>query len=232
MDQNDILDNQWIPKKNEKFTLFRKSKHSEGIYQIAEILKSNNIKHQLIDNSVTQELNYADTLHNETELKLKPSDFERANELIKNSITVSLDQYADDYYLFEFDNDELFEILLKPDEWGDVDYMLSKLILKKRGVDVNEDLIKSLRTQRIKELKKPESAQNSIIIAGFIFALLGGLIGLLIGWYISTAKKTLPNGEKVYSFDKKDRLKGKVILIIGLIVFPIVFYLRLLKERG
>ncbi|MDN5202313.1 hypothetical protein QQ008_13085 [Fulvivirgaceae bacterium BMA10] len=30
------------------------------------------------------------------------------------------------HYLYEFTDDELFEILMKPDEWGSIDYELSK----------------------------------------------------------------------------------------------------------
>ena len=39
------------------------------------------------------------------------------------------------------------------------------------------------------------------------------------GWHLSTYKKTLPNGDRVYGYSQSDRKHGNRILIIGAICF-------------
>jgi len=52
------------------------------------------------------------------------------------------------------------------------------------------------------------------IIAGYIFGLLGGLIGLGIGGYLWATKIPGPQG-MVHKFNKSTRTHGLVILIIS-----------------
>lgn len=85
-----------------------------------------------------------------------------------------------------FSNEELFEILEKSDEWSKFDYVLAQKLLKERGQDINENMLESLKRQRIRELAKPEENQKGWINAGYIFAVLGGLLGILFGWHLNT----------------------------------------------
>lgn len=135
-----------------------------------------------------------------------------------------------DHYLFEFPNEELYEILTKPDEWNSFDYKLAQLILKDRDQDINEDFFHSLKKKRIAELSKPDKGQDFWIISGYIFSLLGGFLGILIGWFLWTMKKTLPNGEKVYIYSDPDRRHGRRIFTIGIVVAPVALLLKIIDE--
>lgn len=42
-----------------------------------------------------------------------------------------------------------------------------------------------------------------------------------------SSKKTLPNGQKVYSFSQSTRNSGTIILLISCMVFALVMVLRL-----
>jgi len=59
------------------------------------------------------------------------------------------------------------------------------------------------------------------IIVGYFLAVIGGLLGIIIGYLLMSSKKTLPNGVRVYSYNDNDRKHGKVIFIIGIIVIVI-----------
>ena len=107
---------------------------------------------------------------------------------------------------------------------------MAQKILIDRGQTINDDLINSLRKQRIEDLSKPEQGQKTWIYAGYLFAILGGLIGVFIGWYLWTYKKTLPDGQKVYAYSDSDQKHGRNIFIIGVIVFPIMTLIRILAE--
>jgi len=79
----------------------------------------------------------------------------------------------------------------------------------------------------IEELKKPEPSQKNVIIAGYVFALLGGLIGVFIGQYLAGYRKTLPNGEVVLAHSESVRKQGKYIMTIGTIMLIVVCFLKL-----
>ena len=87
----------------------------------------------------------------------------------------------------------------------------------------------SIKKQRIIELSKPEEGQNSYIIIGYICAILGGLLGLFIGWHLLTYKKTLPNGSQVYAYSENDRKQGNRIVILGGIFLVLWILYRILK---
>ena len=80
--------------------------------------------------------------------------------------------------------------------------------------------------QRLEERAQPAENQKQWIIAGYIFACLGGLLGIIIGYYLWTSKKTLPNGQKVPSYTESDRKHGKYIFYIGLIVAPTALIIK------
>ncbi len=79
----------------------------------------------------------------------------------------------------------------------------------------------------IEELEKPAASQRNVIIAGYVFALLGGLIGVFIGQYLAGYRKTLPNGEVVLAHSDSDRKHGKYIMTIGTIMLIVVCFLKL-----
>ncbi len=135
-----------------------------------------------------------------------------------------------DYYLFEFTDEELYEILLKSDEWSAFDYSLAQQILTDRGKSIDKNLLNSLKNERLKDLAKPEGNQKPWIIGGYTFAILGGFLGLIIGYFLWTSKKTLPNGQKVYSYSVNDRKHGKYIFYISLIIAPTAMLLRVVGQ--
>ena len=64
----------------------------------------------------------------------------------------------------------------------------------------------------------------------FMASLLGGFLGIIIGWYIWKSTKTLPDGNKVLSYNANDRKHGRIIFYLGIIIFPIAFALRMYAE--
>ena len=156
-------------------------------------------------------------------LKLKPADFYKARKTLEDYYEKHVDQVGRDYYLFDFTDQELVEVVAKPDEWGFLDYQLAQKILKERGKEINPDVAALLKTQRDKDLAQPESAHRYWIYAGYISAILGGLIGVIIAWTLAYFKKTLPNGQRVYVYKEEDRNHGTRILLISCV--SLVFWL-------
>jgi len=206
----------------DEFVMFKRFIDAEQAKELAEELTKKGIECQLIDNSLSKEI----TFSSNSELMIRQSEFEKANKILDEKADELLVNINKQHYLFEFTNDELFDILTKPDAWNSLDYKLAQQILKDRGQDIDEDLLKSLIHARVAELSKPNKGQALWIIIGYIFSFTISIIGLIIGWNLWKMKKTLPSGEKIYVYSENDRIHGKWIFFIGIILWPIALCIK------
>lgn len=212
-----------------EFSVFKRYPDIEQAKALCELLEENNIPTILTDNSPLVDVTFANnTLDNEIQVSIPQKDFDKARDLLEKEADIDIEQIDKDYYLFEFTNEELYNILLKPDEWGEFDFVLAQKILKSRGQEINLDLLSSLRHQRIEDLSKPESNQNSLVGLGYLLAFLGGIIGIFIGYSLWNQKKNLPSGEKVYTYKEEDRQHGKNIFFIGIFVLILFLLLQII----
>ncbi|WP_256012246.1 hypothetical protein [Desertivirga xinjiangensis] len=183
--------------------------------ELTETLNSNNISFITENNTSSFDLTFSNNaLTQEYIIKLKSEDFDRANELLKKIAEKEIKGIDQDHYLYTFTDDELIDIVKKPDEWNSLDYELALKLLKERGVEVD---LNSIRQERIAELLKPEVSQKTWIIIGYIFVVIVPLITLLVGYFLMNQKKTLPNGERIYSYSDQDRKQGRNLFILGIL---------------
>lgn len=158
------------------------------------------------------------TLSPEFIVKVPPNRFSQVDGLL---LDIAADEVllADaDHYLFDFRDEELFDILASPDEWSAFDYQLSRRILSDRGLDVDSRLLDLLKKSRIQELAQPKAKQTANIWFGYALALLGGIVGLFWGWNMATSRKILPNGDRLYVFGPSDRQHGWRIMAISTVI--------------
>lgn len=201
--------------------------------ELETLLNNNNIKTVLADNIAPIDITFSgSTLQNQYEIKIDSSDFEKADAILEKEAENLLDTIDKDHYLLSFTNEELYEVLLNSDEWNVFDYKLAQKLLTDRGKTIDSEMLTSLKKERLKILSKPEENQKPWIIAGYTFALLGGGIGIIIGYSLWKSKKTLPNGERIYSYNTEDRNSGKKIFIISIIIFPVAFVLNIITRKG
>jgi len=209
------------------FSIFKRFPHLELAEETSKILNDAGIKTIIADNVPPVDITFGGSaLQNEIEIRVLPADFKEAETILQKRAEQLIEEVDEDYYLFSYTNDELYNILVKPDEWGEINYVLAQQILKKRGKEIDQEMIDAFKKERIEELAQPEKNQMGWVVAGYIFAFIGGLIGLIIGWALWKAKKTLPDGSKVHSYSEKDRKQGKYIFYIGIMVLPIVLIIR------
>jgi xanthine/uracil permease len=69
-----------------------------------------------------------------------------------------------------------------------------------------------------------KGASAWLLIIGFFTAIVGGIIGLLIGANIASARETAASGEKTYKYDDYSRRRGLQIAVIGAVVFLFVLW--------
>jgi hypothetical protein len=214
----------------EEFLIFQKFNTESLAIHFGRLLNENKIENLLENISI----NFDPILSNnefgkEYCVKIKKIDFERANDILSEKAKVEINEIQDDYYLFSFSDEELIDVIEKSDEWNKFDVELAHKLLKERGNEITDEQINEIKKQRIVELSKPEEGQNIYIIIGYVCAILGGLLGIFIGWHLLTYKKTLPNGNRIYAYSENDRKQGNRILILGGIFIVIWILYRILK---
>lgn len=207
-----------------KYLTYQKFNDLQSANALCVLFQENNIEFLLENESKSFDPTFVTSeLNEEYKVKIKEIDFDLADSLNLQISIDLLNNIPDDYYLFTFTNDELIDIIAKRDEWNQVDFLLAQKILKEKGIEVKDKQIDILLQQRIAELSKPIESKEYWIFIGYIVALLGGVLSVIIGWHLLTYKKRLPNGNMVAGYSAKDRDHGFYMMIIGTIFF--IFWL-------
>lgn len=195
---------------------------------LIDILQKHDIEYELIDSPIlySASLAFNEELSKEYDVKIKPKDFVRVNELILEDEVQHVDDVDSDYYLFAFSDNELMDVLKNYDEWSAFDCVLARKLLGERGVTIDDTELKKIEEQRFDALKQPETSQRLWVVIGYMAAFLGGVLGIFIGWYLSTGKKTLSNGERVYVYIDTDRKHGNRIFFLSVVIFVIALGFR------
>jgi hypothetical protein len=204
----------------ENYTNYRKFLSKEELEVFTDFLESKNIPYKAVESKPAVDITFTGNSNPEFWLQILSDDFEAVDKLIEEEFESA--EVDPDHYFNDFSEQELFEVLIKFEEWNKSDQLLAVKLLRNRGVKISDTEIEELRSDRISELEKPETVKMGWIIAGYVFALLGGFIAIIIGLSIANTKKTLPDGRKVFSFDRRGRFHARNILYLG--VLFVVFW--------
>ena len=211
-----------------EFLTYKRFQEQNEANWLLQILKDNHIEFSVTEDRESLDSLYGDkSLNRLFDVKIMKEDFPKVDSILLSLSEKEIETVDADHYLYSFNDDELFDILSKPDEWSEFDYSLAKKILKSRGKEINNEIIELLKNQRMQVLAKPEEGSRVWIFAGYLFSLLGGLIGVFIGLSLITTKKTLPNGQKIHVYSVNDRNHGTRIFLLGIVMFIISVIIRI-----
>ena len=152
-------------------------------------------------------------------LMIAEDDFERAQKELRSHIAEYFRNAGseENSLLNEFSDEELLDVIKKPDEWSEEDTAIAQALLEKRGKHVSDEVVEAYRQKRLEEVRKPKFGGYLTIIIGYIFAFGGGIIGIFLAASL-LGKKRIFNGEKVNIYDKATRTNAIIYLIISILV--------------
>lgn len=217
---------------NEEYLRFKLFPDKQTAEDFAEVLKQNNIDYRIEEDSLVFDASFANQpLARDYVIAVKQSDFKEASCAYNEYFAKQINNVPEDYYLLQFSDEELLDILAKPDEWGAFDYQLATALLKKRGIEITKEKTDRLKVDRYYELAKPEGEDAKNIVGYYIVSILFFPVGWIIGWIWGYSKKQLPDGYRVYAYNERVRLHGRIILTISIAVPALTVFLRILDAR-
>ncbi len=235
--EQDIIDHSGI--ETGDWILFKSFPDEDSALELQQTLKQHGIASGISNNlTALDEIYVRNTLNYRFFLHLKKPDLVNAQQIVTAQAEQIIKDLPDDYYLFTFEDDELMEILRKPDEWSDLDAQLAQNLLRKRGIGMDQEQVEEFHKSRMAELKKPDKRQIALIVVGYCLAITGPFLalfptalGIFIGWHLFSHKKLIPTGEKVYAYIPEDRKQGRIIFILGCSLLGIVGTIIILMGR-
>lgn len=214
----------------QEFVIAKKFSNEEPFQELIQILEKNSVPFQTETYGERIDSVTIAPIAPEYIVKVPADKYAQVHEILNELAAEQISDVDSDHYLFKFSDQELYDILAKPDEWSAFDYQLAQKILQERGKQIDKDFLASLRKTRIEAISKPEEEHKGTVWIGYLSALLGGLIGIAIGWNMISSRKKLPTGEQVYTYQKSDRKHGIRIMLLGIVMFIVSIYLRVFRE--
>lgn len=178
-------------------------------------------------------------------VKIKQADFVEASKLLETmQKPAAVSKPVDESFLFDCTDEELMEIVSRPDEWSNQDVEQAHKILKERGLieephpKPEKKKVEKVKVEKVKvekpkpvKLEKPKVVKlpkiktprrkiaiPKSLVLSYIISILLSPIGLFIGWQMAYSKKTLPDGSEDFANDEMMRKHGERILLISLII--------------
>jgi hypothetical protein len=158
-------------------------------------------------------------------VKVQKEDFGKVESLMKGEMEKQIDDVPANYYLFQFSNEELTDVMRKPDEWNYFDQLLARKLLLQRNVEVSSITEGSVFMQE--DLYVPARIETGWLIFAYLMAVLVPFAGIPLGLLMCKGQRTLKDGTKMPLFDNWTYKQGWILFGIGVLRTLQYFFLSL-----
>jgi hypothetical protein len=144
---------------------------------------------------------------------------EREREYLKTDLPA-------DHFLLTSTDEELVEILARPSDWGGFHVAHARRLVFQRGIDLKR--VEEKKAENVRRLQRGQRASKKLIVFGWIFSVMGGVIGLGIAWSLISMKEKTPHGE-FFTYDEESRVIGRKMLNVAGVMFAFGVIMRLIS---
>ncbi|MBL3655336.1 hypothetical protein [Fulvivirga sediminis] len=130
----------------------------------------------------------------------------------------------------EYTTEELKEIILNPEDWHEQLLFNAKNELNRRGAVVQEEEIESSREEKIRQLEKGTEPSGIIYYFMWAFALLGGYIGIIAGYFYWRVKIKGFDGKRYYMYSRRYRNQGYYMFMLGVVSAILQTYIYIINR--
>jgi H+/gluconate symporter-like permease len=75
----------------------------------------------------------------------------------------------------------------------------------------------------------PKKHQSGLIFIGYVLAIFGSIIAVVIGYTLKSKQAELPDGNRAYKYSENNRKHGQQIATIAVVMFCIRLALKILR---
>jgi len=195
---------------------------AESSLELTALLKKNDIPYILQDTKAdfdpTMSLNEANKPYL---IQIHTEDLEKVDQLVKESFDIS--RIDKEHFLYDFSDEELIDVLKNEEEWHPLDVLLAKKIIQQKNIIVDENEIINHQEEKKLKLFSHEKLPKYTIPIAYLICCAGGMLGFAIALFLIFSKKTLPSGEKIYSYNPSVRGHAKIMLLLSSILMFFLF---------
>lgn len=161
------------------------------------------------------------------QLEVDESDLEAAQRLLEQEDLPTTNDASN--FMADYSDEELKDILVNQVDYGRAMVDNARTLLLERNPQTDFSEIEQAGEKefasRLSKQQQGLRARISGLVAAYILALLGGIIGLGAGWFIQTGKTLAVDGKKYHTYDQYSRKHGERIKWIGIVslIFWIAF---------
>jgi hypothetical protein len=222
-----------------RYTLFPMAQHAtytkfyapEDAQFLITLLQQHHIPYSL-EHEVNQldKVYLGDAVAPMFELRIPTDRFSDVNGLLAEQAKFDMAQPGFEHILQSLTKEELRDILNEPSSWNAYDIQVAASLLAEKTQGRVTFPLNGSPTY------VPMKLELIWIILGYLCCLLGAsyffylaIAGFLAGLVVNQAKKTLKDGTTVKMYDKKSRLHGRIMMVLGAICTALsltIIYLR------
>lgn len=208
--------------------LIREFRDEESLNDTKQLFDGASIPYAVFDSDARFDVTFAyDKSHRTLKLYVPDHFAEKARAICDAEDQAIMERLPKDYYLFNFSNEELKSLIIRPFDWSPLDVSLAKALLKERGENPeSEELIQQTESAKT-AFDSPEKMSGWTLFWGYFFSVLGGWIGIFFVVYILTSKKTSHEGIKMARFDAASKKQAYYMIFIILLVNAIGLVYRM-----
>lgn len=215
-----------------KFEVYREFYSERDAAPLIDALKNSNIPYEVeVPPLIMDTVMGGDPHTPRIFVKVRRQDFTQIEQLTEAHMLAHLEKSApplEDHFLYNFSNDELLDVLRKPDSWSVDAVVIARHLLQQRGVQISPEEIQHMRTEHQQTLRQPQAGSRQWIIALYLLAVLNAafLLPILIaylgvlctcigmGYYYWRGTALDSNGERYLLFDAATQQHGRQIVYL------------------
>lgn len=154
-------------------------------------------------------------------------EFESIKNKLDSFYKLKAAELDSEYYLNDFKDAELFEIIDNPNAWSKYDFYKAYYLLLNREYPLNEDPDFYFNQAELKF--KAIDFSNFQLIFLYSLLIIFGIIPALFALYVLQAKKSFSSGKRVNLYSNNAQNHAKIWLVLGIISFVILLTFRIFE---
>ena len=233
----DTLDEHLLGDFEEKnFEFYKSFLHQDDATPYVELLEENGVPYKLEGaETIITEAIVGSPMFPKIILKILPRDFKRVNLIIEKEILRNAPD-LEAHYLNDSTDHELLDILKKQDQYTIEEIIITKELLKSRGIPIDVITLEKMKQKHLEEIHKGRSGSKGWMVFYMMMIILGSILGsplaiiagVGMGWFYWKDKSIDIDGNKYFTFDPPTQNFGKLMFYFAIVIAVIGFLLMML----